>query len=94
MSCTVVVARFQYREMGNVAGAARKRFELWLETAKKAKSRAAQVCNRHRKSQRQAEVEAKKKKKKKKRNETKQQSAIWLIVVIVIVVIVHGCCFC
>lgn len=46
--------------MGNVAGAGRKRFELWLETAKKAKSRAAQVCNRHRKSQSQAEVEAKK----------------------------------
>lgn len=33
-----------------------KRFKLWLETAKKAKSRAGQVCNGHRKSQ--AEVEA------------------------------------
>lgn len=46
--------------MGNVAGAGRKRFELWLETAKKAKSRAEQVCNRHRKSQSQTEVEVKK----------------------------------
>lgn len=75
-------------------GAGRKRFELWLETAKKAKSRAALVCNRHRKSQSQSQTEVDVEAK----NETKQvklkleQSAIGLIVVIVIVVIVHCCC--